>query len=210
MRIIESASEMLKNTQEHNDLVKSLTPLIETIRGSEKAKDVLKSTGTGVFQNRFKQSARRMRIFKEDAKISGTSEITTLRKAFLYLALFETSVINLIDLVIMLFVANDHDFYVYRNRKYAKKLDDLDDSSLSEKLDFLNHHKLQIFSQHINRKLRNVIAHMDFDIEADERIAHNQQKFNLQHEIILLEAFVLVVGNALRECRLPELLSELS
>ena len=151
-----------------------------------------------------------MEKFREDSKTSGTDETTILRKAFLYLALFETSTTNLIDLVLMILIANGHDFYVYRNRKYAKKIDDLDDSFLSEKLDFLNHHGLVIFSEHINRTLRHKIAHLDFDIEADGKISISQQKYDLQDELVHLEAFVLIVANALKECKLPELLRELS
>jgi hypothetical protein len=210
IKIVEMASDMLKGTPECKSLVKSLTPLLETIRGSETAKAFLKSAGVFAFRNRFAASARRMRIFKEDARKSGTDEVTTLRKAFLYLALFETSVTNLIDLVIMLFVANGHDFYIYRHRKYAKKIDDLDESFLSEKLDFLNHHDLKIFSQYVNRSLRNTIAHMDFDIEADGKISTSENRFDLQREIVLLEAFVLIIGNALNECKLREMLNELS
>jgi len=209
-KILEKASEMLKRTPEYNNIVKSLAPLIESIRSSETAKSLLKLGGVHIFQNRFEKSARRMKIFKEDSKISGTDEISILRKAFLYLALFETSVTNLVDLVLMIFVANGHDFYIFRNRKYAKKLDDLDDSFLSEKLDFLNHHGLVIFSEHINRKLRNRIAHLDFDIEADGKVSVEQQKYDLQNELVHLEALVLIVANALKECRLPELFRELS
>jgi len=210
MEILDKASEMLKRTAEYNNLVKSLAPLIEAIRNSDTAKDFLKSADVDIFQNRFEKSGRRMKKFKEDSKTSGTDETTILRKAFLYLALFETSTTNLIDLVLMIFIANGHDFYVYRSRKYAKKLDDLDDCFISEKLDFLNHHGLVIFSEHINKKLRNKIAHLDFDVEADGKILIGQQKYDLQDELVHLEAILLAIANALKECKLPELLRELS
>jgi hypothetical protein len=150
-----------------------------------------------------------MKFFKGDAKAEGKDEVTTLRKAFLYLGLFETSITNLIDLLLMLFIVDHHDFYVYDNRAYAKTLDDLDNASLGEKLSFLNYHGLPIFSQNLNKDLRNKIAHMDFDVNADGTISTGRQKFDLLYETVKLSAFVLVVGQVLGSCGVPSLLKEL-
>jgi hypothetical protein len=109
----------------------------------------------------------------------------------------------------MIFIVDHHDFYVYDNRAYARGLDDLDNASLGEKLSFLNHHGLRIFSQNLNKDLRNKIAHMDFDVNSDGTISVGQQKFDLLYEIIKLSAFVLVIGQALASCGVPSLLKEL-
>lgn len=109
----------------------------------------------------------------------------------------------------MILVANHHDFFVYNKREYAGKLNDLDSSSLGEKLFFLNQHGLQIFSHNLNKDLRNKIAHLDFDTNIDGTVSVGKQKFDLTTEIVKLSAFVLVVGEALKACNVPSLLQEL-
>jgi hypothetical protein len=74
---------------------------------------------------------------------------------------------------------------VYRNRKYAKEIDDLDDSSLGEKLVFLNDHGLQIFSSNLNKNLRNKVAHMDFDVSSDGKIRVKGNTYNLDSQVWL-------------------------
>jgi hypothetical protein len=198
----------LKNTTEYTNLLKSVSPLVETIKTSDSAKQSLRPYAQ-TLMDRFEKSAERMKLFKEDAHAEGKDELTTLRKAFLYLGIFESSVTNLVDLVLMVFVINHHDFYVYSNRAYARRLDDLDNASLGEKLAFLNYHRLEVFSQNLNKDLRNKVAHMDFDVNEDGTISVGQQKFDLEYEILQLSAFVLVVAQVLNSCGLPSLLKEL-
>lgn len=199
----------LKETREYEFLLKSLFPLVETIKTSGSSKQFLKPYAH-TLKDRFERGAKRMLLFKEDAKAEGKDELTTLRKAFVYMGLFESSVTNLIDLVLMIFVVNHHDFYVYNNRAYARSLDDLDNASLGEKLAFLNYHDLRIFSQNLNKDLRNKVAHMDFEVNEDGTISVGQQKFDLRYEIVKLSAFVLIVGQVLGSCGVPSLLKELS
>lgn len=207
-KILDDISLKLKNTVEYTFLVKSLSPLVEAIETSGSAKQFLKSYAPAL-KGRFEKSGSRMKVFKEDAKTRGIDEVSTLRKAFVYLGLFESSVTNLVDLLLMIFIANHHDFYVYADRAYARGLDDLDDASIGEKLSFLNHHGLQIFSQNLNKDLRNKVAHMDFDINSDGTISVGQQRFDLLIEIVKLSAFVLVIGQVLSSCGVSSLLKNL-
>ena len=207
-KILDDLSMELRKTVEYGFLVKSLSPLIESAKTSDSAKQFLKPHAR-ILAERFEKNGKRMMLFKEDAKAKGKDEITTLRKAFLYLGLFESSVINLIDFILMIFIATHHDFYVYDNRAYAKGLDDLNNASLGQKLSFLNYHGLQIFSQNLNKDLRNKIAHMDFDVNSDGTILVSQQKFDLEYEILKLSAFVLIIGETLASCSVSYLLNEL-
>ncbi len=205
--ILDEAIQLLEKTTEYQMLVEKLKPLVQPMipssEGSKDFRDFLRQSLT-----RFKKSGERMRHLKEDSKAEYGSQLDTLRKAFLYLAFFETSVTNILDLVVMLLVFNGHDFFVQYPRKYARNLDDLEGVSVREKLDFLNFHGFSIFAENINSNLRNKIAHMDFDIESKGIIYANKQKYDLQNEIIKLEAFVLLSGKALGSLRLFELLSE--
>lgn len=205
--ILDASIRLLEQTTEYHLFLEKLKPLVQSIlSSSDKSKeltDFLKESF-----NRFKKSGQRMKHLKENSKAEYESQLDTLRKAFLYLALFETSVTNILDLIVMLLVLNGHDFFVQYPRKYAKNLDDLDDSNVAEKLDFLNFHGFSILSENINRKLRNKIAHMDFDIEGKGIIRVGEQKYNLQDEIIKLEAVSLLAGKALGSLGLANLLAE--
>lgn len=207
-KTLDDISLKLRGTTEYTLLVKSLSPLIEAIKTSVSAKHFL-TPYAPTLRDRFEKSGKRMKFFKEDAKAEGKDEGTALRKAFLYLGLFESSVTNLIDLLVMILVADHHDFYVYNKRAYARGLDDLDNASLGEKLSFLNCHGLQMFSQNLNKDLRNKVAHMDFDVNSDGTISVGQQKFDLMYETVQLSAFVLVIGQVLDTCGVPSLLKDL-
>ena len=151
-----------------------------------------------------------MSLFRETLKTEGKDELATLREAFVYLGLFETSVTNLIDLILMIFIVNHHDFYVYNKRAYAQSLDDLDDASLGEKLTFLNYHKLTIFSHFLDKNLRNKLAHMDFKTNQDGTISIGQQKYNLIIEAAKLMIFTAVVTEVLDFFDVPSILVKIS
>jgi hypothetical protein len=101
-----------------------IIPLMKSILESPKKKSSLKPS-LNLLLNRMQKSAVRMKAFKEDSKASCDTEIQVLRKTFVYLALFETTIVNMVDEVILLLIVNGHDFYVYDKRKYASSLKDL-------------------------------------------------------------------------------------
>lgn len=201
---IDRVYEAVRKSKEYGNIKRVLKPLVQNIKSSDVAKEFLRHYAPKL-KNRLRKSKERILLFKEDAKSQDP-----LRKAIVYLALFETTVTNVVDLVLMLFIAVHHDFYAYWTRKYAKSLDDLDDASLREKLIFLNSHSLQVFSRNINRNLRNKIAHMDFDIDADGRISIGNQKIDLEKEIEHLMVFSLCVAHALEDSGVPKILWALS
>lgn len=205
--ILDESIRLLRQTNEYRLLLEKLKPLVQPIlSSSDKSKelrDFLRESS-----NRFKKSRERMRLLKKDSKAEYESQLDTLRKAFLYLVLFETTATNILNLIVMLLVLNGHDFFVQYPRKYAKAFDDLDDANMAEKLDFLDFHGFSILRKHVNRKLRNKIAHMDFDIEGKGMIHVGKQKYNLQDEIVKLEAILLVTGIALGSSGLAGLLTE--
>lgn len=207
-RIIERLYQTVRKSKKYKELLGSMDSLAEDLYSSETAKDFMKPYAQSL-QKRFKRSGERGYRFKEISKLYD-GELVTLLKTFVYLGLFETSITNIIDLILMFFISLDHDFYIPWTRKYARKLEDLDDASLGEKLAFLNKHSLQVFSQNINKNLRNKIAHMDFDIEPDGKISVGDQKYDLEKEIYELMAFLLTATAALEDSGISKFLRELS
>jgi hypothetical protein len=182
--------------------------LLAKVELSQKSKEFIKPNASNL-QNRFEKNAVRGYRFKELSKLHD-GELVTLLKAYVFLGLFETTVTNLVDLIIMFFIADGHDFYVYNKRAYAHSLDDLDEASLGEKLIFLNRHGLQVFSQNINKELRNKVAHMDFDIEPDGKISIENQRYDLDNEIYKLMGFLLLLTAVLEDSGIAKIFRELS
>lgn len=199
----------VRKSKEYKKLLKVINPLLREVEQSKTAKEFIKPYAPKL-KNRSKKSGERMFLFREDSLLRDASPATlTLRAAFTYLALFETSVTNTVDLILMLLIATDHDFYVPWLRRYAKKLEHLDHASLGEKLVFLNKHNLQVISDSINKDLRNKIAHMDFDIEPDGKISVDSQKYDLMDETARLMTFLLALTAAFEDSGMPKLLEEL-
>ena len=196
--ILDQTAIMLEQTAEYQKLVKKLKPLVKTIQSSSEKVDEFRDF-IKPLQTRFEKSEQRMPLFKEDSKADYDSRLNTLRKAFSFLALFETSVANILNCMVILLILNGHDFFVQYTRKYAKSLDDLDDSfSVAEKLDFLNFHGFAFLTENINKSLRNKIAHMDFDIEEKGVVIVEKQRHDLRTEIVKLEAVLLLTARALK------------
>ncbi len=207
--ILNKATALLQNTPEYRRLVLKLKPLIESISALKQNKKLQESLKE--LQIRFKRSGERMHIFKDDSKVSYDSQLNTLRKAFLFLALFETTVTNMLDCLVFLMILNHHDFFVQLKRKYAQSLRDIDDSfGVAEKLNFLNLHGFSFLTENINNSLRNKIAHMDFDIEGKGVIIIKNTKYDIQEELIRLEAVMLLTARALRNAGFYKLLSDLN
>lgn len=204
---IDQAIQFLKQTPEFKSLAEKLKPLVQPILSSSERKgkfrDFLKQSS-----DRLKKSGTRMRLLKEDSKAEYDSQLNTLRKAFLYLALYETSLTNMLDFVVMLLVLNGNDFIIARTKKRVESLDDLDESHVAEKLGFLKKHNFSFFAENINKTIRNKIAHMDFDVEGKGVVISNQERIDLQTETIKLEAILLLAAAALGSFGLGNLLDE--
>lgn len=192
------AIQTLRRTRFFQLMVEKLKPLVEEIQSTSEKKSKLHDFNK-ISAVRFEKSGQRMRLFKEDSRADYDSQLNTLRKAFVFLALFETSVTNVVNCIVFLLMLNGHDFFIQYVKKYASSLDDLDDSTLAEKLDFLNFHGFSFFTKGINKSLRNKIAHMDFDIEGKGVVILKEQRFDLVKEILNLEAVVLCAAEALSE-----------
>ena len=198
----------VRKTREYKELLGVFTPLVNSINSSGSAKSFIKPH-SATLDRRFKKSGERMMAFREVVEKLPKGETGTLLNTFVYLGLFETSMTNMIDLVLLFLISLHHDFYLSYHRRYAESLEDLDSPSLAEKLHFLNKHKLQAFSKNMNKFLRNKIAHMEFDIDSDGRISIDNKKYDIEREVNLLMFFSAVVLAALDDSGAKNLLAEL-
>jgi len=111
---------------------------------------------------------------KELATVPELSVRYFFNVAFLYLGVVEITGNYLVDFVITLLIANGHDFHIestYRTPRikhvvYLKELEE-ERVPLATKLNFIEDCGITIFRSIINTRLRNDIAHMNFEIKED-------------------------------------------
>lgn len=104
---------------------------------------------------------------------------------FAYLGLVETVANCVVDILVMLLVANGRDFHVESNYgpriKHATSISSLKDGkvTLSTKLDFLRENGVKALTNVIDTTLRNDIAHLKFNLEeADIFVSFNRKDSN--------------------------------
>jgi hypothetical protein len=94
---------------------------------------------------------------------------------FRYLGFIESIGTSLLDMLILLLVANGHVLHVERVHEvprivHAKDFTDLRDVSLASKINFLKRNGCSESAKLIDRKLRNAIAHLNFKIDSKGNI----------------------------------------
>lgn len=144
-----------------------LKPFLDRIR-MQKADYQLFEEAYLNFQERFGRAAGIvMWLDKEYSKIP--SEIY---QTFIYLGIVESIGNTIVDLVIMLLVATGRDFHIECQHttpriKHAMTIKDLEKErvSLTTKLNFLRDNDLKTFASLIDTSLRNIIAHLKFDVK---------------------------------------------
>ncbi len=115
---------------------------------------------------------------------------------FTYLSLVETIGNNLVNLALLLLIAEGHDIHLAPDKQHSyvrhvATFEELDSPtiSLAIKLDMLNSLGYPVFSKWINRELRNRIAHLDFEIDELGNFftitkSGKKRKFDLIQEMI--------------------------
>lgn len=99
----------------------------------------------------------------------------TIFEPFVYLGLVEGLGNSIVDIIVMLLIANGRDFHIEclhdtPRTKHATSIKDLEKErvSLTTRLNFLEANGVQTLAKHIDSELRNRIAHLDIDIVEDE------------------------------------------
>jgi len=98
----------------------------------------------------------------------------TAHALFLYLGCIESLGNSIVDIVVMLLVANGKDFhiecrYATPRIKHAKSINDLENERvpLAAKLNFLKDNGIKELPRLLDNELRNDIAHLKFDVRGD-------------------------------------------
>lgn len=109
-----------------------------------------------------------------------------LSKLFAYLGLVESLGATLIDMTLMLLIANGIEMHIRKEGgiMHVSNLKDLRRLNLGYKLGFLDENELKFVSAVVNRQLRNDIAHLKFRVEESGEVkGSNEQTVNVDENL---------------------------
>lgn len=153
-----------------------LEPLFDGIRRKPKESLALFKQSFADFKKRVIQATYILELIGlKGAEESRGSFISAVYNLFAYLGIVESLGNIIVDMVVMLLVANGRDFHIERLHgtpkvKHAIIIKDLEEEKvpLTTKLNFLKDNGLQKLAGIIDSKLRNDIAHFKFGVQKEK------------------------------------------
>jgi phosphopantetheine adenylyltransferase len=176
-----SKKELERIKKEYSSQLKPLIDSAIKMRRTPKISRALKEnllkikTQNSKIDQTYNYMAQQVDILEEELSTVPESSVRFFFSiAFFYLGIVEMTGNFLADFVIAHLIATGHDFHIectYRTPRikhvvYLKELEE-ERVSLATKLNFIEDCGITIFRSIINTRLRNDIAHMNFDIKQD-------------------------------------------
>jgi len=119
-----------------------------------------------------------------------------LIELFYYLGASEGVLSQIVQSIAFIFMGDSHDIYDPQRMKFVKSYRDLDKVSLFVKLQFVEEHGFKYLTEVYDRKLRNCIAHLKFNLNDDGTITNKITGGKIDEEILLEEIHKLsALGN---------------
>lgn len=115
-------------------------------------------------------------LFQELETTPGNRRLLSVVGLYRYLGLVESLGTTVLDLLVILLIANSRNLHVERiydvpRIVHASSFDDLEYVPLATKIAFLERNDLRETSKFIDRELRNAIAHLNFKIDSQGNIS---------------------------------------
>ena len=169
------------------EITSELEPFLDGIRtiGTTSRDFGLFKEAYAYFENKYERKREILRHILRDAEtefqISSVKD--KIYMLFVYLGTVESVANAVVDILVMLLVANGRDFHIecrgYRTpriRHVASIKDDLEEERvpLGTKLSFLRENGIKRFTSVVDSELRNAIAHLKFDIKKNEIFVKGQ------------------------------------
>jgi len=137
--------------------------------------------------NKSKEASETLKDMKNREALNNLPpKARSISKLFAYLGLVESLGVTLIDMALVLLIANGEEMHIRQGGgiRHVSTLKELRKLDLVYKLEFLKANMLQFVGGVINRELRNNIAHLKFQIEENGDIVDsNRQSVNIDDEL---------------------------
>lgn len=125
-------------------------------------------------------SRKRVASCKELVFINKMKGLTKKQKSIMllmeYLAISESIFSEFVQFITFILIKNHHDIYHPYGMKFVTRFEELDKIPLFIKLPFLDRHEFKEVTSGFDRKLRNSIAHMKYDVGDNGEIQLNDGK----------------------------------
>jgi hypothetical protein len=195
---------MSKNEREEmaRNIKSELAPFLDRIKTKHESYELFRQSLPD-FKKRFIRATYILELIGEKgAKEPRASFTNTVYNLFAYLGIVESLGNTVVDMVVMLVVANGRDFHIERLHgtprvKHALSIMDLEKEivPLTTKLRFLAENGLPKLARIIDSQFRNDIAHFKFDVKGDKIFIRGKpvDAFSVNSLFWLLNALVTVL-----------------
>lgn len=154
-----------------------LEPFFDRLRGKSYVRYDLFRQAFLDYHERSKRALRIVELIAEAGSAPGEPQHNlkdTMFNLFAYMGLVESVGNSVVDMVVMLLVSNGRDIHIECQHtapriKHAIQIKDLEDERvpLTTKLNFLKENGVPVLASTIDSELRNIIAHLKFQIKND-------------------------------------------
>jgi len=108
-----------------------------------------------------------------------------LVELFYYLGLSEGLLSQLVQSIALILMESGHDIYDPQRMKFVKNYRNLDKVSLFVKLQFIEAHGFKYLTKLYDRKLRNCVAHLRFNLNDDGTITNKITGEKIEEKVLL-------------------------
>ena len=201
--VIPRESEDYENTKE------KLEKLLRNISSNKPANEY-RSTRAELFwgnkeiEDRWDEAERISVILRQmkGEVVYPNNRVKSMSKMLAYLGLVESLGSTLMDITLLLLIANGLDVHIRRGiLRHVTKLDELKNVDTGDKLHILKTEGFEIFGKLVNVEYRNIVAHLKFSIGEDGEITKkgDNQPINIDKAISDFWFVVDVFSNALQD-----------
>jgi hypothetical protein len=156
--------------KERITLSRKLRKLIQETLSNPNSAEIFEETRQK-YRAKEKGTISTMNALMRLADISGTNEYEKSALSLaIYLFLTEGSIASYMNFICFMLVSQGHDIYDFFSKKYACSFEEIANVDMRTKEEFLKEHDFDLFNKGYDRKLRNAVAHRNFDIEDDGTI----------------------------------------
>ena len=179
--------------------------LRKLVRDSWKYQNIESLKDWEIFVRKNWSIIKSLKVIQKSFEAKGGSEYEkAFTRLIFYLFAAEGGFTNYMNLVCFLLTLQGHDLYNYFNGKFACSINEIAKVESLTKERFLDKHGFGLFNKGWDRKMRNSIAHYDFDIEDNGTTKIEGNPTDVKKKVRQMLSFLAQVGDNLiyemREC----------
>ena len=164
-------SESAEETQIRKEITNELMPLLDNLIYKRADYELFKRSFRH-FQREFNHTLQYAQLFAKHSGLPADASPSlkdTVYELFSHVVLVESLGKCILDMLVMLLVANGRDFHIHKGRRieHVNKIEELNKVFLGNKVFFLKDNGIKELTKLVNTELRNKISHLEFQLKED-------------------------------------------